>query len=211
MADPDDIAKLYIREIEVGIEGTGIRAGVIKVANDIGGVTSEGEIILRAAARAQKATGVPIITHTWSPERVGNQQIAIFEEEGVDLGRVCVGHSNDTMDMEYLTGLLEKGVWVGMDRFPGYRPALPDWRERTQVLKRLMDAGWSERLMVSHDDPMTMLIAPKPVFAQRIKQNPDHICFIARKMLPYLKELGASEKDVQQLVVRNPARFFGGK
>jgi phosphotriesterase-related protein len=211
MADPDDIAKLYIREIEVGIEGTGIRAGVIKVANDIGGVTPEGAIILRAAARAQKATGVPIITHTWSPERVGDQQIAIFKEEGVDLDRVCVGHSNDTMDMEYLTGLLEKGVWVGMDRFPGYRPALPDWRERTQVLKRLMDAGWGERLMVSHDDPMTMLIAPKSVFAQRIKQNPDHICFIARKVLPYLKELGASEKDVQQLVVRNPARFFGGK
>ena len=48
-ASPDTIADLYIREIEVGIEGTGIKPGIIKVANDMGGVTPEGEIILRAA------------------------------------------------------------------------------------------------------------------------------------------------------------------
>ena len=66
-ASPDTIAPLYIREIEQGIEGTDIKAGVIKVANDKGGVTPQGEIILRAAARAHKATGVPISTHTWAP------------------------------------------------------------------------------------------------------------------------------------------------
>ena len=72
-ADPDVVASLYVREIEVGIEDTGVKAGVIKVANDMGGVTPEGEIILRAAARAQKATGIPISTHTWAPERVGER------------------------------------------------------------------------------------------------------------------------------------------
>ena len=115
-ATPDMIAPLFIREIQEGIEGTGIRAGVIKVANDMGGVTAEGEIILRAAARAHKATGVPISTHTWAPERVGEQQVAIFEDEGVDLNRVYVGHSNDTPDTEYLLGLLRRGVWLGLDR-----------------------------------------------------------------------------------------------
>ena len=107
---PDVIAPLFVREIEEGIEGTGIKAAIIKVANDVGGVTPEGEIILRAAARAQKATGVPISTHTWAPERVGEQQVRIFEDEGVDLNRVYVGHSNDTTDTEYLIGLLEKAL-----------------------------------------------------------------------------------------------------
>ena len=46
---PDEIAALFVREIEVGIEGTGIKAGIIKVANDMEGVTREAEIILRAA------------------------------------------------------------------------------------------------------------------------------------------------------------------
>ncbi len=84
-ASPDMVASLFIREITQGIENTGVKAGIIKVANDIGGVTREGEIILRAAARAQKATSVPISTHTWAPERVGDQQVRIFEDEGLDL------------------------------------------------------------------------------------------------------------------------------
>ena len=210
MADPSDIARLYIREIREGIEGTGIKAGVIKVANDVGGVTEPGEIILRAAARAQKATGVPIITHTWAPERVGDQQVRIFESEGVDLNRVCVGHSNDTTDLEYLTGLLRRGVWLGMDRYPSHRPDVPDWRQRTQTLKALLDAGYGDRILLSHDDPMTMLTAPKAVFDERIKRNPDHICFIKRHVLPYLKELGATDGQLRQLVVANPQRFFEG-
>ena len=82
---PDVIAALYIREIEEGIEGTGIKAGIIKVASDRGGITPPQEVVLRAAARTQKATGIPISTHTWSPDRVGEQQVAILEEEGVDL------------------------------------------------------------------------------------------------------------------------------
>ena len=64
--DPDQIAGLFVREIEVGIEGTGIRAGIIKVANDRGGVTAEGEVILRAAARAAMRTGA-VFPHTPSP------------------------------------------------------------------------------------------------------------------------------------------------
>ena len=209
-AEPDDIASLYVREIEQGIEGTGIRAGVIKVAHDVGGVTEPGEIILRAAARAHKKTRVPIITHTWAPERVGEQQIRVLEHEEVDPNRVCIGHSNDTTDLDYLTGLLKRGVWVGLDRYPTHRPDVPDWQARTRVLRALMEAGWTDRLLLSHDDPMTMLIAPKAVFAERIKRNPDHICFIKRRVLPYLRELGASEDELRRLVVDNPRRFFEG-
>ena len=117
-ATPNMIAPLYIREIEEGIEGTGIKAGIIKVANDMGGVTPEEEIILRAAARAQKATGVPISTHTYALERVGEEQVRIFEDEGVELSRVYIGHSNETTDTDYLIGLMEKGAWIGMDIYP---------------------------------------------------------------------------------------------
>src|SRR4051812_43427794 len=90
--DPDEVAALFVREIQQGIEGTGIKPGIIKVANDMEGVTREGEIILRAAARASKQTGLRISTHTYAPGRVGEQQVAIFEDEGVDLAHVYVGH-----------------------------------------------------------------------------------------------------------------------
>ena len=210
-ATPDMIAPLYIREIEEGIEGTGIKAAIIKVANDVGGVTPEGEIILRAAARAQKATGVPISTHTWAPERVGEQQVRIFEEEGVDLNRVYVGHSNDTTDTGYLIGLLEKGVWIGLDRYPGGRtPATPDWEGRTDTVKKLIDAGFGHRIMLGHDWSVTLSIASRQIQDDRQNYNPDGYLFITRKVLPRLRELGATEEQINQIMVDNPRRFFEG-
>ena len=210
-ATPDMIAPLFIREIQEGIEGTGIKAGVIKVANDMGGVTPEGEIILRAAARAHKATGVPISTHTWAPERVGEQQVAIFEDEGVDLNRVYVGHSNDTTDTEYLLGLLRRGVWLGLDRYPGGRmPGTPNWEQRTDTAKRLLDAGFGERIMISHDWSVSILIVNRQMQAQRAQYNPDGYLFVSRRVVPRLKELGATDGDIENIFVNNPRRFFEG-
>ena len=210
--DPDVVARLYIREIEEGIENTGIKAGIIKVANDIGGVTPEGEIILRAAARAQRATGVPISTHTWAPERVGEQQVAVFEDEGVDLNRVYVGHSNDTMDTGYLIGLLEKGVWIGLDRYPGRQTELtPDWEGRTETAWKLIEAGWSHRIMLGHDWSVTLSIASQEMQEQRRQYNPDGYLFITRRVIPRLKDLGATDADINNIFVDNPRRFFEGR
>ena len=209
-ATPDDIAPLYIREIQQGIENTGIKAGVIKVANDMGGVTPEGEIILRAAARAHKATGVPISTHTWAPERVGEQQVAVFEDEGIDLNRVYVGHSNDTDDLDYLIGLLEKGVWIGLDRYPG-RPEVLDWEARTQTAYRLIEAGYAHRIMLGHDWSVALLIALREARKARDEANPDGYLFITRRVLPRLSELGASDDDIYKVMIDNPRRFFEGR
>ena len=63
-AEPDMIAPLYVREVNEGIEGTGIKAGVIKLSTDREGITERFEPVSRAVARAHKQTGVPILTHT---------------------------------------------------------------------------------------------------------------------------------------------------
>lgn len=210
-ATPDMIASLYVREIEEGIENTGIKAGIIKVANDMGGVTPEGEVIVRAAARAQKSTGVPISTHTWAPERVGEQQVEIFEDEGVDLNRVYIGHSNDTTDLNYLIGLLKKGVWIGLDRYPGRQTQhTPDWVGRTETAKKLIDAGYGHRIMLGHDWSVTLSIVSQEIQARRSAYNPDGYLFITRRVIPKLKEFGVSELDIQNIFVNNPRRFFDG-
>lgn len=207
---PDVIARLYIREIEEGIENTGIKAGIIKVASDRGGITPPQEVVLRAAARTYHHTGIPISTHTWSPDRVGEQQVRILEAEGVDLNRVYIGHSNDDTDLGYLLGLLEKGVWLGMDRYPGGRAGTPDWEQRTAIVKQLMDAGYTHRLMLSHDYSVPKARYGAEVQEARRRANPDGYNFISRKVLPRLRELGASEQDIQQIMVENPRRFFAG-
>ncbi len=210
-ATPDMIADLYVREIEEGIEGTGIKAGIIKVANDVEGITPEGEIILRAAAQAHNRTGVPISTHSWAPGRVGEWQVRIFEDEGVDLNRVYIGHSNDTTDIDYLLGLLRKGVWLGMDRYPGGRRAgTPNWERRTETIKRILDAGFGNRIMLSHDWSATITVVTKAKGDERIRYNPEGYLFIKRRVLPRLIEMGVSAEAVRILNEDNPRRFFEG-
>lgn len=212
-ANVDDIAALFTREIKEGIEGTGIKAGIIKVATDKGGVTPEGEIILRAAARAAKKTGVPISCHTWAPERVGEQQLRIFQSEKLDLNQVYIGHSNDTADVAYLTGLMKKGAWVGLDRtFLGdVTPGTPSWTQRADTIKRLIDAGWGHRILLSHDWCVYPgILGPKQQKAF-MTHNPDSFLFITRKVLPRLKGLGVPDKTITQITVDNPRRFFENK
>ena len=208
---PDVIAAMYVREIKEGIEGTGIKAGIIKVASDRGGVTQPQENVLRAAALTHKQTGIPISTHTWSPDRVGDQQVRILEEEGVDLNRVYIGHSSDATDMGYLLGLLAKGVWLGMDRYPGGRdPSTPNWEVRTEIVKKLIDEGHCGRIMLSHDYSVPKArYMPEEQEARRAA-NPDGFNFIGRYVLPRLKDLGATDQDIHTMMVDNPRRFLEG-
>ena len=206
---PDQLAKAFIRDIEVGLDGTDIKPGVIKVATTEEGVTPANEVVLRAAARASNHTGVPITTHTAAPERVGNGQVQIFLEESVDLNRVYIGHSNDTEDLDYLSGLIRQGCYLGMDRYPGGRVQGPKWEERTRVVKELLDMGLVDRVTLSHDYPLSFLLTPE-MNEERNTYNPDEVCFINRVVLPRLRELGVSDEAIHTMMVDNPRRFFGG-
>lgn len=208
-ATPDVIASLFIREIREGIEGTGIKAGIIKVASAKGDVTPEEQIILRAAARAQIETGAPITTHSPALERVGEQQVRILEEEGVDLNHVCVGHSDETREMDYLLGLLEKGAWLGLDyfRLSIQEPEEPNWEERAETTKKLIDAGFGHKILLSHDWSIT---APAFVTEEVPGGNPDGYLFISRTVLPKLRRMGVIEDTINQIMVENPRRFFEG-
>lgn len=202
---PDQLAEVFIREIEVGIEGTRIRAGIIKVSTSDEGVTPANEIVLRAAARASGHTGVPISTHTAALAKVGRDQVAIFEDEGVDLRRVYIGHSNDSDDVDYLAGLARKGCLLGMDHYPGGRTGGLTWNERTEVLKRLVDMGLAAQITLSHDHLLSNSNLPEVQ-----AHNPDGICFISRKVLPRLSELGVSQEAIRVMMVENPLHYFGG-
>ena len=213
-AAPDMVAPLFIREIEAGIDQTDIKAGIIKVATDRDGVTREGEVILRAAARAHKATGVPISTHTWAPAKVGEDQLRIFREEGVDPDRVYVGHSDNTDDVDYLIRLLEEGAWVGLDGLLefGHAPGTPDLEGRIQTTKALIDAGFGHQLMLGQDWSVTAeLFGGKDAEEENRRRNPDGFLTISRQVLPRLIEMGVSEDVTNQMMIDNPRRFFEGK
>jgi phosphotriesterase-related protein len=203
----DDIADIFVHEIETGIARTTIKAGAIKVANDMGGVTPEGERILRGAARALKRTGCPISTHHWAPEQVGRRQVEVFKEEGAPMDRIAIGHSADTTDVGYLEDLLKTGVYLSMDRYPGSGDR-PGWEQRNATVKALIDKGWVDRLMLGHD------YAPAPVAAGKKSAEspgPTRYLFVSTVAVPALKEAGVSEDDINTMLVDVPRRFLTGE
>lgn len=204
--DIEDIAAIFVREIEVGIGDSGIKAGCIKVANDMGGVTPEGERILRGAARACKRTGCPISTHHWAPEEVGRRQVEVFQEEGVPMDRVAIGHSADTTDVDYLEDLLRTGVYLSMDRYPG-AAGRPNWEQRNATVKALIDRGWAERLMLGHD------YAPMPVLRDReapAASGPMRYLFVSTVAVPALIAQGVAEATIDLMLREVPRRFLCG-
>ncbi len=205
--DPDRIADIFCREIEVGIDDTSIKAGVIKVANDAEGVTPEAERVLRGAARALKRTGCPISTHHWAPAEVGTRQIEIFREEGAPMDRICIGHSADTTDVDYLESLLRAGVYLSMDRYPG-SDGRPGWRERNATVRALIDRGWAHRLMLGHDH------APAPVSVhsrQTAAPAETRYLFVSSIALPALRADGVDEATIDLMMREVPRRFLAGE
>lgn len=213
----EELTDFFVLEISRGIEGTDIKPGVIKVATDREGVTPFLEKVLRAAARASMATGTPITTHTYAAARVGEQQASIFEAEGVSPAMVCLGHCDDTDDMDYLAGLARRGYTVGMDHMTWGIQASGtpstgalSWRQRADCIKKLIDAGFSKRIFLSHDWYYGISMAATGFMEAKEKSNPDGILFNSRNTIPYLKQHGITEHEIRMITVENPKRFFGG-
>src|SRR3954465_6641498 len=130
------LPEIFVHDIESGIQGTGIKAAFIKCAADEPGVTPNIEKVHRAAARASRQTGRPIMAHSHPKSGTGLRQMELFAEEGVDPSKVQVAHTVDTDDLDYIERLLETGCWIGMDRY-GLDVFLPTEQRQATVLALL--------------------------------------------------------------------------
>ena len=135
----EEIAELYIREITHGIGTTGVRAGAIKVATGAPAITPLERKFLDAACIAQRATGVPIITHTQDGV-CGPEQAQAFGEGGVEAHRCLIGHCCGNPDPAYHRRVVETGAYIGFDRI-GILRLQPD-EVRADNLVRLVRAGF---------------------------------------------------------------------
>jgi len=168
------------------------------------GVTEDVERILRAAAKAHRATGVPISTHTHPASEVGLSQQDVFESEGVDLSRVVIGHSGDTEDTGYLRQLCDRGSYVGMDRF-GIDVYLPG-EKRVSTIAKMCELGYAEKMVLSHDASCYFGWVDPPLREKRVPNW--HFNHIPDDVIPALLKAGVTEDQVTTMTVDNPRRIF---
>jgi phosphotriesterase-related protein len=207
--DEDAMADLFVHDIEQGIQGTEIKAAFLKCAADEPGVTPNIEKVHRAIARASVRTGTPIMAHSRPASGTGPKQVEIFEDEGVDLSRVQIAHTGDTDDLDYIERLLDKGVFIGMDRY-GLEIFLPMER-RNATVTVLLERGYADRMFLSQDFCATLDWYPPEMGRQLMEQGAAKdwsMTLVCDQVIPALRESGMTDEQLQTMMVENPKRWL---
>ena len=197
----DDLADELIREATEGVGDTAVRPGIIgEIGTDKPWVSAQEERVHRAAARAAKRTGLAITTHAvLSP--VGLDQLRIFEDEGMDTGRVVIGHADSFPHLDHYLAIVERGASVEFD-FLGmkFTPTERHGEGRiVELLCELLSRGHGERILLSqdvcHDSQLT-------------RYEGGGYAYVARSFLPRLREAGVSQAEIETMTVANPRRLL---
>src|SRR5712692_10512772 len=208
----DELADIMIKEITVGIGNTGIKAGNIG-ETAMSGLPHEPfqpgeEKLLRAAARAQKATGVSLTVHPDFPQDHWDTYMDILEKEGADLGKCYMSHLGLYPNAAVPTRILKRGVgFVSFDQL-GHEelfgnPAAPALgystdKEEVRCVIDLLNAGYEDRLLLSAE------VAMKTCYKEYGGWGYSHV---HDNIIPWLRSLGASVEQVESIMAGNPRRL----
>lgn len=207
----EGLAAFFRKEIAQGIDGTSIKAGVIKIGIMAGKPTALEETGLRAAVRASKATGVPIRVHTDARHRAGEALAAILESAGMNPARVSFDHSDDSGDMDYFLGLVRRGYALGMDHVHRGLASdfKPPFQRRCACIQQLVEAGFADHVFLSQDAELGGALLPEDAKGWRDKIDPaEGMLFVPRKLIPALEQIGVSAGAIHTMTVENPRAFF---
>lgn len=193
----DRLAEMLVEEIQSGIEGTGIRPGVIGEVGSHGEeMSASEEKCFRAAARAALSTGLPVSTHAHLGAGAV-EQLDLLQEEGLPTDRVCLGHQDLTDDPAQHKRLAEAGAFVAFDTV-GKIAYQPD-EVRVRLVLALLDAGYEEKILLSND------ISRESYFRSRGGVGYSHLFW---SFLPRLRKEGVDEQTIRTMVEGNPKRFL---
>lgn len=209
----DEMADHFVEDIEVGIQGTDIRAAFLKCAADAPGVTENVEKVHRAVARASVRTGAPIMAHSRPASNTAPRQVDILVEEGVDPAKIQIAHAGDSDTPDEVEALLDRGVWVGLDRFglEFFRP----FEQRVASAVELLRRGYADRIFLSQDHCATTdyftVEVQAGMYQQGLVRQGWSMTVVLDDVVPRLQEHGVLDGDVFRTVFEdNPRRWLAG-
>lgn len=160
-------------------------------------ITKDERKVFRAIGRAQVATGLPIFTHTGIPGKSALQQLDIFEDVGVDLKKVVIGHLGNLNDptTEVHRAIIRRGAFIGFDRQGGNGddPVVA-------MAVSLINNGYSDSLLFASD-----LSSPREI--KRNNPNGGYAKTLT-VFVPKLKKAGVSDEVLRKIMNDNPRRFL---
>lgn len=206
----ENLTGMIVREITEGVQGTGIRCGVIKCGIEPA-MDKVTEKMLIACGRAQVMTGAPIMTHCRPAGlELGLEQLDLFESEGVDLSKVVIGHYRNGDSLAYAEKIFQRGANLAIDQmnFNGHQFA-----HNMERIPELIRRGYTEKLFLSHDAVIVYNHSPWREYDHRsyINYAPDSWSHMMRVNIPALEERGVTKEQIHQIFYANPARLYQKK
>ncbi len=191
-----EIAAIFEREITVGIDDTGVRAGLIaEVATSKGAMTPEEEKVLLAAGGAASNVGCAVSTHC-DGGTLGLEQARLLKLN-MPAEKVILGHLDLADDTPYHQRLLDEGVNIAFDTI-GKTAYLSDER-RADNLCALLERGYEDQLLLSQD------ISRLSYLTQNGGRG---YTAVMGYFIPMLKERGVAERSIHKMLTANPARIL---
>ncbi|MBP1845881.1 phosphotriesterase-related protein [Rhizobium petrolearium] len=205
----DQIADEIVQEATVGVDGTDIKVGLIGEIGVSSDFTDEEEKSLRAAARAQVRTGLPLMIHLPGWFRLGHKVLDIAEEEGAELRHTVLCHMNPSHDdLGYQGELAARGAFleydmIGMDFFyADQQVQCPSDEEAGRAIVKLIERGHIDRILLSHDVFLKMMLT---------RYGGNGYAYILKHFLPRLKRHGVTDAQLDILMQDNPRSVFEAK
>ncbi|AQQ51978.1 phosphotriesterase family protein [Planococcus lenghuensis] len=207
-----EISEMFMKEITDGIGTSGIKPGIIKLASSKGAITDYEQMFFRAAAQAQRETGITLLTHT-QEGTMGPEQARLLIDLGADPASIVLGHMCGNTDPSYHKQALETGVSIAFDRF-GLQGMVgaPFDQERIKTLLELLADGYEDQIMLSHDS-ITVWLGRPPVIPPQAEAGVAnwHPTYLFEEVVPQLKQAGVTEEQLDKLFTENPKKLFAGK
>lgn len=194
------LAQEWIRDLTIGIEETGIKAGFIKMAVSDDGPTALEVRNLRAAANACKATGAAVASHTIRVSSA-RQEMDILESEGMDLHRFIWVHANAEAGKPEHLEAVRKGAYVEFDAIGA---PFADQALLVNYTLALIESGYAENILLSHDAGWYQPGRPGGQPEGGIRGY----TALVESFLPALRQKGVSDEIIHLLTCTNPARAF---
>jgi phosphotriesterase-related protein len=201
----DDIVDEIIRDIYEGVGNTWIRAGLIGEIGCSWPLFSNELKSLRAAGRAQKITGAALHVHPGRNQQAIIEIVDILQDVGADLSRTIFDHVERTYrDIHQTIELAKTGCCIEYDLFgrEGYYPInldLPNDSQRINELMQLIDEGYLNQLLISHD------IWTK---TQCCRYGGWGYAHILNNVMPVMLAKGMTREQIRIIMVDNPRRMF---
>lgn len=196
---PDQLADRLVTELVHGVGDTGIKPGFVgEIGTERYHITPAEERVFRAAGRAHRRTGCPIMTHTTHWGELALEQLDVLAEEGVNPKNVIISHLGDRIGVSWWLPIADRGAWLDIDNLAfiaGYAPL----SVRADNVAELCALGLVDQIMLSSDiaELGQLTFYGGPGYAN-----------VINNFLPLLRDRGVTEEQIHTMLVSNPARAF---